>query len=677
MTREAKRPRVFLSIRWIVATAAVCLTAGLGLAMSTVAERDARRALTAEVEARLLLQSRNLALTSAGALLTDYPELTLAPLVKSMRDRQPELASVVVVDRAGVIQGHSDVRLISTHLALPPGLREAPASKGADPRERLLVNDEMLLASAPIRHSSGETIGTALVGIRRDYIEQNVRSAVEGGRVVFGVLLLLGVIASVVLMSILMRPVARLREGIERIGRGDLNARVTVGGRTEFRLLADAMNEMTTRLRSVQDDLVERERLAHEMNLAKNIQERLLPAGPVSTGSFTVLGGQWAAAEVGGDYYDAFEGRDGTLGLAIADVSGKGLAGCLVTSMLFALLRALRHDFESPAVLLRVLHDRLREGLRTGSFVTMFYGILDSTTGRLTFSSAGHNPLLVYRARTGELEWRRTDGLPLGAIGGPTVPASLRDDSVVLDPGDCAVQYTDGLSEATGPLGQEEFGIDRIAGAVRTAAPNGARAIVDALHDAVVRWRGDAAPLDDETVLVLYRAPARVPVDETDSSLESGSGENRPGLDAWDLARAGGQCLMLPANLDSLPQIETWLRELGGTREWDDDLIGRLHLGLHEAVSNVIEHGFGPVFEDFVEVWWAPKGGYFLIRDHGVPFDAKDHAQFDPRDPKARKRGRGLGLTIIDRVMERVDYYPGMTVGNITVLHCPAEAGKL
>jgi len=145
VTREAKRPRVFLSIRWIVATAAVCLTAGLGLAMSTVAERDARRALTAEVEARLLLQSRNLALTSAGALLTDYPELTLAPLVKSMRDRQPELASVVVVDRAGVIQGHSDVRLISTHLALPPGLREAPASKGADPRERLLVNDEMLL----------------------------------------------------------------------------------------------------------------------------------------------------------------------------------------------------------------------------------------------------------------------------------------------------------------------------------------------------------------------------------------------------------------------------------------------------------------------------------------------------------------------------------------------------
>ncbi|HKQ19247.1 MAG TPA: SpoIIE family protein phosphatase [Candidatus Eisenbacteria bacterium] len=673
MTGETKRPRV-LSIRWIVAAAAVGLTAGLGLAMSTVAERDARRALTIEVEARLLLQSRNLALTSAGALLTDYPELTLVPLVKSMRDRQPELASVVVVDRAGVIQGHSDVRLISTHYTLPRGLREAPASMAADPRERLLVDDEMLLASAPIRHSNGETIGTALVGIRRDYIEQNVRSAVEGGRLVFGILLLLGVVASVVLMSILMRPVARLREGIERIGRGDLNAKVSVGGRTEFRLLADAMNEMTTKLRSAQADLVERERLAHEMNLAKNIQERLLPAGPVSTGSFTVLGGQWAAAEVGGDYYDAFEGRDGTLGLAIADVSGKGLAGCLVTSMLFALLRALRRDFESPAMLLRVLHDRLREGLRTGSFVTMFYGILDSTTGRLTFASAGHNPLLVYRARTGEVEWRRTDGLPLGAVGGPVVPASLRDDAVVLDPGDCAVQYTDGLSEASETSGQEEFGIDRIADIVRVAAPNGARAIVDALHDAAVRWRGDAAPLDDETVLVLYRAPARALLDETESPSDSGA--NRPGLDAWDLARTGGQCLALPANLDSLPQIEAWLRELGGPREWDDDLIGRLHLGLHEAVSNVIEHGFGPVFEDFVEVWWVPKGGYFLIRDHGVPFDAKDHAQFDPRDPKARKKGRGLGLTIIDRVMERVDYYPGMTVGNITVLHCPAGAGK-
>ena len=663
MTGEAKRPRIFLSIRWIVAAAAVGLTAGLGLAMSTVAERDARRALTTEVEARLLLQARNLALTSTGALLTDYPELTLAPLLKSMRDRQPELAFVVVVDRSGVIQGHSDVRLISTHFTPPPGLHEAPTSKAANPRERLLVDDEMLLASAPIRHPSGETIGTALVGIRRDYIEGNVRSAVEGGRLVFGILLFLGVISSVALMSFLMRPVARLREGIERIGRGDLNARVVVGGRTEFRLLADAMNEMTTRLRSAQADLVERERLAHEMTLAKNIQESLLPAGPVSAGAFTVLGGQWAAAEVGGDYYDAFEGQDGSLGLAIADVSGKGLAGCLVTSMLFALLRALRGGSDSPAALLRVLHERLREGLRTGSFVTMFYGILDPRTGRLEFASAGHNPLLVYHARTGKVESLRTDGLPLGAIGGSVVPVSLRDDAIVLEPGDCAVQYTDGLSEAAEPVGREEFGVDRIAEVVRTAAPNGARAIVDALHLAVARWRGGASPTDDETVLVLHHAAARVSRD--------------PGLDAWDRARDGGRCLSLPASLDSLPRIEAWLREMGVAGEWDSELIGRIHLALHEAVANVIEHGFGGAAEDVVELWWVPKAEFFLIRDHGRPFDAKHHAEFDPRDPKARKRGRGLGLTIIDRVMVGVDYYPGMTVGNVTVLHCPAGAGRL
>ena len=101
-------------------------------------------------------------------------------------------------------------------------------------------------------------------------------------------LLFLGVAASVVLLTLLLRPIATLRAGIERIGGGDLTATLALRDRTEFGLLADAINQMVARLRSAQSAMLERERLAHEMELAQQIQRSLLPAAPHSAGRYIV-----------------------------------------------------------------------------------------------------------------------------------------------------------------------------------------------------------------------------------------------------------------------------------------------------------------------------------------------------------------------------------------------------
>src|SRR5262245_63867213 len=112
MTPTSRRPA--LSIRWIVAGAAAVLTTLVVLGVTGVTEQRTRAVLVDEIESRLLIQARNLAVAGANALLTDYPELLLAPMVKTILAEQPELALVAVVDRAGVIQGHSDVRQIGT-----------------------------------------------------------------------------------------------------------------------------------------------------------------------------------------------------------------------------------------------------------------------------------------------------------------------------------------------------------------------------------------------------------------------------------------------------------------------------------------------------------------------------------------------------------------------------------
>src|SRR6266850_2601043 len=139
------RRKSVLSIRWIVAGAAAILTTIVVLGVTGVMERRTRSVLTDEIETRLLVEARNLALASSRALLTDYPELLLAPLVKEMHQGQPELAVLSVVDRSGIVQGHPDVRRIGTSFVAPTNLRPVATAAPRGRNESLTENAAMLL----------------------------------------------------------------------------------------------------------------------------------------------------------------------------------------------------------------------------------------------------------------------------------------------------------------------------------------------------------------------------------------------------------------------------------------------------------------------------------------------------------------------------------------------------
>lgn len=682
---RAAKARGVLSLRWIVTGAVVALTTVVVASMGMLSERRARAELTAELETRLGLEARNLALTSAGALLTDYPELTLQPLVREMQSRQPELVSIAVADRNGVIHGHPDVRLLGTAYAPPPGLvRRAATSASAG--EVLAANRDILMASAPILSSTGQRLGTAYVALRRDSIDRRLAGARRQQLVALAIFLALGATAAFVLTARLLAPLGRLHQGIERIGRGDLDTPLELGSRTELGMLAGAVNAMAGDLKRAQVEMVERERLSREMELAQHIQRSFVASGRKVAGSMVVESAQRPATEVGGDYVDVFELPDGRLGLAIADVSGKGLGGCLITSMLSVLLRAYRNTHLSPAAMLAALDERLGESLPRGSFVTMFYGLLEPATGRLCYASAGHSTPLLYNATRGDARWGEAGGLPLGASRTGQIRRTLKDRELELEPGDVMVQFTDGLSEALDVTGEHQFGLERLEQCVIAAAPAGAASIREALFAAIEGWRGTRPAFDDETVLVVSR-------DAIAGAGAGGGGASGEQLEVLALLqRAGheGVHLRLPASLPALVRIDDWLGGVPGYLTLGESERECLRVALHEACSNVVEHGYGSALGKQFDLWWLPEGadagvpaaplgapagpakvewsGCFLLRDDGKTFRHDDWRPTDFQDPRARQRGRGFGLDIIHRAMRRVSYVPGTPSGNLTVM---------
>jgi sigma-B regulation protein RsbU (phosphoserine phosphatase) len=250
--------------------------------------------------------------------------------------------------------------------------------------------------------------------------------------------------------------------------------------------------------------------LDSELQAAADVQRWLLPSLPAlpNTG---IAASYRTARYSGGDYYDVGQLPDGRLGVLIADVSGKGAPA----AVLMAVLRSIIHDavdraqFRGPAALLDYADDRLRVmGMpRHRAFVTAFCGTLDVDTGALVYSCAGHNPprLLRMRDRT-VVALDRARTLPLGLIDEPTTHA---EETVLLTPGDLALFYTDGITEARSPAG-EFFGVERLDQILRDlppeVTPDGA---VQAITKAIAGFSEDGTPADDQTVLALGRFAPR------------------------------------------------------------------------------------------------------------------------------------------------------------------------
>jgi serine phosphatase RsbU (regulator of sigma subunit)/anti-sigma regulatory factor (Ser/Thr protein kinase) len=658
--------RVF-SMRLIVSAVGVLLVSAAVIGAGAVSERNARRALTQALETRLVLEARNLSTIASNALLTDFPELTLHPVVKDIKSDRPDLESVVVVDHKNTIQGHVAANLLGKEYTPKTSLKPREANVSLTPDEELLEDSDMLMIASAVRHPNGSTLGRVFVGLKRSHAEAMLIATRKNQLLFFLPLLAGSILLTTLLMSRLLRPISDIRDGIEKIGRGELDTRVEMSSRTELSLVASSINEMAGRLKSAQRALLENERLEHEMQLAHDIQRSLLPKESTECGDFLITGDQQAAAEVGGDYYDVFPLSGGKLGVVIADVAGKGLGGCLVTSMLAILIRSLRSSHSRPSDLIVAVHENIMHSLRPETFITMFYGVLDPDSGTLTFASAGHNPLLHYQAASGSLHYRKTKGVPVGLLDGDILRRSIVEDSLIIEPGDLVLQTTDGFHEAVN-RNLEQYGFDRIADTVKPVAHQGGQTVISEVQRSVAEWEAGQPAGDDKTLLVITRATSENTVDDS-HTWPADRTELPTAISALWKNRDRGNLLSVPARLEALEDLSNRLRNCPGLERESETVIKMLEHGLYEIIANIAEHGCSLDDTKVIDVWWirdpvTPHRAMFLIRDYGVPPRPDTWMAGDAQ----RSKGRGYGLELIEKTLIEVRFFPNTTDGNVTVV---------
>lgn len=260
-----------------------------------------------------------------------------------------------------------------------------------------------------------------------------------------------------------------------------------------FQALCSHIGAAVENARRFQEERKERERMSHEAQEARSIQQALLPKSSPYIPGFAVSGLSISAGAVGGDWYDFIDLGDERWGLVLADVSGKGTAAALLMSGTRAMLRSLAENACTPAEVLTKLNKLLVEDFPSGRFVTMVYAVLDAKEGTLTYANAGHlPPLLVDGAGAKFLQTEM--GLPLGIRHG-----SYSEAVVELGERARVVLYSDGITEATNAE-DEEYGAERLAEHVM-----GAGTCPETLVEDVRGFANGAGLRDDATVILLRR----------------------------------------------------------------------------------------------------------------------------------------------------------------------------
>ena len=245
------------------------------------------------------------------------------------------------------------------------------------------------------------------------------------------------------------------------------------------------------------EQLIEKKRLEGQLEVARQVQLELLPPSDPKLPGFDISAYNFPTEEVSGDYYDWVRIYDDQIGIVIADVAGKGVPAALLMAFLRASLRAASHIGYAPQISMTKVNYLLWESIERNQFVTAFYGIFDATNRTLAYSNAGHNPPVLLDPN-GNARFLEQGGLPLGMFR----DTRYYEYYLTLAPGQLLVLYTDGVTEALNPQG-EEFGRERLVRSVKAARDLGARELIDAVQRDVVDWTDGRGAHDDVTFFVI------------------------------------------------------------------------------------------------------------------------------------------------------------------------------
>ncbi len=298
--------------------------------------------------------------------------------------------------------------------------------------------------------------------------------------------------------------VKTLHRGTRRIAEGDLDTKIVIPSEDELGDLATSFNVMAGAVKKGREEAIERERLERELETARQIQEKLLPHEMPKLPGFEIAGTSLPSQQVGGDYFDFLDMGTGQLGIAIADVSGKGIPAALLMANLQASLHAQVIKKGSVADVASRMNSLLVKSTDTHMFATFFYGILDQVKSTFTSTNAGHNPPLLFRV-DGKIKRLEAGGLVLGFL----PDQNYTQQTVKIKQGEVVVLFTDGITEAAGPssgkISENLFGEERLIEVVRASLAKSAIEIQAAILQAISDHTANAPQYDDITLVVIKR----------------------------------------------------------------------------------------------------------------------------------------------------------------------------
>jgi sigma-B regulation protein RsbU (phosphoserine phosphatase) len=296
--------------------------------------------------------------------------------------------------------------------------------------------------------------------------------------------------------------------GTEHVRAGDFAHQIPVRARDQLGELAESFNLMTSEVTALLGEMAEKGRMEQEMQAAREIQQKLLPTGPVRVTGLNVTAFCEPAREVAGDYYDFLPITDTMLGVLIADVAGKGLAAGLYMAQLKVIVQSLARLHHEPRAFLTEVNRLVAANLDARSFITMSYGVVDIERREMTLTRAGHCPLIHVPAdRPAGLRKARLvapDGLVVGLKidDGAMFESLLQECTIPLAPGDLVVWFTDGVSETMNER-FDCFGEQRLAAVVEQYAHLPFAQLRSYIMAELRAFAGGADQHDDMTMILM------------------------------------------------------------------------------------------------------------------------------------------------------------------------------
>jgi serine phosphatase RsbU (regulator of sigma subunit)/anti-sigma regulatory factor (Ser/Thr protein kinase)/TolA-binding protein len=434
---------------------------------------------------------------------TDFNYLTIGAKVSDFIKGRKEIHKIIVTNLTNFVEYSSDEELFFKEYKMPSN-REQPR-----PNLFSFKNNENEAIYSFVKDINSSEIGREKVGILYVQVKkETVSSEIAKRRVkdlqVSFFVLLVGLAGTTILVYFVLNPFRKLATWVKDLGSGEVKDEIDFDGGDEVGEIAQAFSEITDKFRKSQKNLAEQERIQKEMQLAQDIQQTLLPSEVPDIEGYQIASYYEAAKHVGGDYYDFVQVDKDTLGIVVADVSGKGVPGSLVMTMIRTALRTEARSMKSASEVLARVNDFVVGDMKKGMFVTLFYVIIDSKKRRINYASAGHNPMILYRQSTKKTYYLNPRGFPVGiSLPDPELfKKSIESDTIQLAEDDILLIYTDGITEAMNNS-RELFSEERLLDVVRKSGNLKTEEFVEKLKDEIHSFTEGFEQNDDITLVAI------------------------------------------------------------------------------------------------------------------------------------------------------------------------------